>query len=136
MTTQDPYERELSTMPQGPDSRRPSGMATPHARILLGLATEVLAGLAVNALWGGDHPGVVWLVHSVTDRHAVPARKLVLCRLWWWCCGNFSSLSFGWLFSYIVVIFRCAVKMNGKPLSIALGKKKGITQDEKMSVLC
>lgn len=76
MTTQDPYERELSTDLKDQTHDAPRGWPL-HTRILLGLATGVLAGLAVNALWGGDHPGVVWLVHNVTE----PAGTLFLRSL-------------------------------------------------------
>jgi DAACS family dicarboxylate/amino acid:cation (Na+ or H+) symporter len=62
----DAFERELTTDLKDTTSDPPKGWPL-HTRILLGLAIGVLSGLAVNAVWGGDHPGVVWVVYHVTE---------------------------------------------------------------------
>ena len=58
MTTppRDAFERELTTDLKDRTPDRPRGWPL-HTRILVGLAVGVVAGLAVNALWGGDAPG-------------------------------------------------------------------------------
>ncbi len=38
-----------------------------HTRILIGLLVGVVAGVAVNAAWGGDHPAVRWVVSNITE---------------------------------------------------------------------
>ncbi len=38
-----------------------------HSRILIGLAVGVVAGITVNALVGGDHPRVAWIVTNITE---------------------------------------------------------------------
>ncbi len=38
-----------------------------HTRILVGLGVGVVAGLAVNAIWGGEHPGVRWVTYNLTE---------------------------------------------------------------------
>jgi DAACS family dicarboxylate/amino acid:cation (Na+ or H+) symporter len=38
-----------------------------HTRILVGLGVGVLSGLAVNAIWGGNHPVVSWVIYHVTE---------------------------------------------------------------------
>jgi dicarboxylate/amino acid:cation (Na+ or H+) symporter, DAACS family len=65
-TGPDAFERELTTDLKDTTPDPPKGWPL-HTRILLGLAIGVLAGLAVNGLWGGDHPGVVWAVYHVTE---------------------------------------------------------------------
>jgi DAACS family dicarboxylate/amino acid:cation (Na+ or H+) symporter len=62
----DAFERELTTDLKDTTPDPPKGWPL-HTRILLGLAIGVLSGLAVNAAWGGDHPGVVWIVYHVTE---------------------------------------------------------------------
>jgi dicarboxylate/amino acid:cation (Na+ or H+) symporter, DAACS family len=62
----DAFERELTTDLKDTTPDPPKGWPL-HTRILLGLAIGVLSGLAVNALLGGDHPGVVWVVYHVTE---------------------------------------------------------------------
>src|ERR1051325_6233209 len=62
----DAFEREVTTDldDETPDS--PKGMAL-HTRILIGLAVGVVAGITVNALVGGDHPRVMWVVTNITE---------------------------------------------------------------------
>ncbi len=43
-----------------------SGFAL-HTRILIGLAVGVVAGMAVNALFGGNYPVVAWIVANITE---------------------------------------------------------------------
>lgn len=38
-----------------------------HTKILLGLISGAVLGLAVNSLWGGEHPRVEWIVRQVTE---------------------------------------------------------------------
>jgi DAACS family dicarboxylate/amino acid:cation (Na+ or H+) symporter len=38
-----------------------------HTRILIGLVVGVIAGVAVNRLFGGDHPRVVWTISNITE---------------------------------------------------------------------
>jgi DAACS family dicarboxylate/amino acid:cation (Na+ or H+) symporter len=60
------FERELTTDLKDHTPDRPRGWPL-HTRILVGLLTGVLAGLAVNLTLGGDHPGTRWLVYHVTE---------------------------------------------------------------------
>ena len=62
----DAYERELATDLKDQTPDRPRGMAL-HTRILLGLVVGVVAGLAANAVFGGEHPRVGWLIANVTE---------------------------------------------------------------------
>jgi DAACS family dicarboxylate/amino acid:cation (Na+ or H+) symporter len=62
----DAFERELTTDLKDTTPDPPKGWPL-HTRILLGLAAGILGGLAVNALWGGDHPAVTWIVYHVTE---------------------------------------------------------------------
>jgi DAACS family dicarboxylate/amino acid:cation (Na+ or H+) symporter len=62
----DAYEREATTDLKDETPDRPKGMPL-HTRILIGLAVGVVAGVAVNRLLGGDHPGVTWAVRHVTE---------------------------------------------------------------------
>jgi dicarboxylate/amino acid:cation (Na+ or H+) symporter, DAACS family len=65
-TGPDAFEHELTTDLKDTTPDPPKGWPL-HTRILLGLAVGVLGGLAVNTVWGGDHPGVVWAVYHVTE---------------------------------------------------------------------
>ncbi len=62
----DAFERELTTDLKDTTPDPPKGWPL-HTRILLGLAVGILGGLAVNTIWGGDHPSVVWVVYHVTE---------------------------------------------------------------------
>jgi DAACS family dicarboxylate/amino acid:cation (Na+ or H+) symporter len=62
----DAFERELTTDLKDQTPDRPRGWPL-HTRILVGLAAGVLAGLLVNAVWGGQHPAVAWVVFHVTE---------------------------------------------------------------------
>src|SRR5215210_8948464 len=61
----DAFERELTTDLDDETPDKPKGMPL-HTRILIGLAVGVVAGVAVNYLFGGDHPRVVWVVENIT----------------------------------------------------------------------
>ncbi|HEY6188365.1 MAG TPA: dicarboxylate/amino acid:cation symporter [Pyrinomonadaceae bacterium] len=61
----DAFEREVTTDLDDETPDRPKGMPL-HTRILIGLAVGVVAGVAVNRLFGGDHPRVVWVVDNIT----------------------------------------------------------------------
>src|SRR5215216_2866732 len=62
----DAYEREATTDLKDTTRDRPKGMPL-HTRILIGLLAGVVAGVAANRLWGGDHPGVAWSITSITE---------------------------------------------------------------------
>ena len=62
----DAFEREVTTDLDEETPDKPKGMAL-HTRILIGLATGVIAGVAVNKSFGGDHPRVVWIVENFTQ---------------------------------------------------------------------
>jgi len=62
----DAFEREVTTDLDEETPDKPRGMAL-HTRILIGLAIGVVAGLAVNKGFGGDHPRVVWIVDNFTQ---------------------------------------------------------------------
>src|SRR5918997_822437 len=62
----DAYEREATTDLKDTTPDRPKGMPL-HTRILLGLLAGVVAGVAANRIWGGDHPDVVWTITRITE---------------------------------------------------------------------
>ena len=62
----DAYERELTTDLKDTTSDRPKGLPL-HTRIVIGLITGVVAGVAVNALAGGNDPRVSWIVNNITN---------------------------------------------------------------------
>ena len=62
----DAFEREVTTDLDEETPDKPKGLAL-HTRILIGLAIGVVAGVAVNWVWGGDHPRVVWVVEHITN---------------------------------------------------------------------
>ncbi|HEY7509174.1 MAG TPA: dicarboxylate/amino acid:cation symporter [Vicinamibacteria bacterium] len=66
LVDQDAFERELTTDLKDQTPDRPRGWPL-HTRILVGLAAGVLVGLLVNAVWGGQHPAVAWVVFHVTE---------------------------------------------------------------------
>ena len=61
----DAFEREIATDLDEDTPDKPKGIPL-HTKILIGLAVGVIAGVAVNQLFGGDHPRVVWLVDNIT----------------------------------------------------------------------
>jgi dicarboxylate/amino acid:cation (Na+ or H+) symporter, DAACS family len=62
----DAFERELTTDLKDQTPDRPRGWPL-HKRILAGLGVGVVAGLIVNAVWGGSHPVVDRLIFHVTE---------------------------------------------------------------------
>ncbi|MCA1566516.1 MAG: dicarboxylate/amino acid:cation symporter [Acidobacteria bacterium] len=62
----DAYEREATTDLKDETPDRPKGIPL-HTRILIGLVVGVVAGVAANRVFGGDHPGVAWAVRHVTE---------------------------------------------------------------------
>jgi DAACS family dicarboxylate/amino acid:cation (Na+ or H+) symporter len=62
----DNFERELTTDLKDTTPDAPRGMPL-HNRILIGLALGVAAGLAANGFWGGDDPGLLWVVRNLTE---------------------------------------------------------------------
>src|SRR5215212_2680189 len=62
----DAFEREVTTDLDEETPDKPKGMAL-HTRILIGLAVGVVAGITVNALFGGEHPRVAWIVTNITE---------------------------------------------------------------------
>ena len=62
----DAFEREVTTDLDEETPDKPKGMPL-HTRILIGLAVGVVAGITVNALFGGEHPRVVWIVTNITE---------------------------------------------------------------------
>src|ERR1041384_6430761 len=62
----DVFERRIATDLDEETPDEPRGMAL-HTKILIGLAVGVIAGVAVNRVFGGDHPTVVWIVDNITQ---------------------------------------------------------------------
>jgi DAACS family dicarboxylate/amino acid:cation (Na+ or H+) symporter len=62
----DAFERELTTDLDDETPDRPKGIPL-HTRILIGLAVGVVAGVAVNSIFGGDNPRVVWIISNITE---------------------------------------------------------------------
>ncbi|HEY0005727.1 MAG TPA: dicarboxylate/amino acid:cation symporter [Pyrinomonadaceae bacterium] len=60
------FERELTTDLDDETPDRPKGMPL-HTRILIGLGIGVLAGVAVNMIFGGEHPRVAWVISNITE---------------------------------------------------------------------
>ena len=69
----DAFERELTTDLDDKTADRPRGLPL-HTKILIGLFIGAAAGVAVNALAGGDNSRVVWVINNITD----PVGKLFL----------------------------------------------------------
>jgi DAACS family dicarboxylate/amino acid:cation (Na+ or H+) symporter len=61
----DAFEREITTDLDEETPDKPKGLAL-HTRILIGLAVGVIAGVAVNLAFGGDHPRVAWVIDNIT----------------------------------------------------------------------
>jgi DAACS family dicarboxylate/amino acid:cation (Na+ or H+) symporter len=62
----DAFEREVTTDLDDETPDKPKGWPL-HTRILIGLAVGVIAGVAVNYRFGGDHPRVVWVIDNITQ---------------------------------------------------------------------
>src|SRR6185369_2897992 len=62
----DAFEREIGTDLDAKTPDKPKGIPL-HTKILAGLALGVIAGVAVNRMFGGDHPKVVWVVDNITQ---------------------------------------------------------------------
>jgi DAACS family dicarboxylate/amino acid:cation (Na+ or H+) symporter len=62
----DAFERELTTDLKDRTPDAPRGWPL-HTRILVGLGVGVVAGLAVNAIWGGSHPVVDRVIYHITE---------------------------------------------------------------------
>lgn len=62
----DAFEREVTTDLDEETPDKPKGMPL-HTRILIGLAIGIVAGITVNALLGGEHPRVNWVVTNITE---------------------------------------------------------------------
>jgi DAACS family dicarboxylate/amino acid:cation (Na+ or H+) symporter len=62
----DAFEREIATDLDEETPDEPKGMPL-HTKILIGLGVGVVAGVAVNRMFGGDHPRVVWVVDNITQ---------------------------------------------------------------------
>jgi dicarboxylate/amino acid:cation (Na+ or H+) symporter, DAACS family len=62
----DAFEREVTTDLDDETPDKPRGVAL-HTRILIGLAVGVIAGVAVNYVFGGEHPRVVWIIDNITQ---------------------------------------------------------------------
>ena len=60
------FEREVTTDLDDETPDKPRGMPL-HTRILIGLAVGVLAGIAVNYIFGGEHPRVAWVINNITE---------------------------------------------------------------------
>src|ERR1051325_5614363 len=72
----DAFEREVTTDLDDETPDKPKGLAL-HTRILIGLAVGVVAGVAVNYSFGGDHPRAGWDVDNLTQ----PIGQIFLCLL-------------------------------------------------------
>ena len=62
----DAFEREIATDLDEETPDKPKGLPL-HTKILIGLGVGVVAGVAVNRIWGGDDPRVVWVVENITQ---------------------------------------------------------------------
>ena len=62
----DAFEREITTDLDEETPDAPKGMAL-HTRILIGLAVGVVAGISINAAFGGEHPRVAWIITNITE---------------------------------------------------------------------
>ncbi|HKS08193.1 MAG TPA: dicarboxylate/amino acid:cation symporter [Pyrinomonadaceae bacterium] len=62
----DAFEREINTDLDAETPDKPKGIAL-HTKILIGLVIGVVAGVAVNRMFGGDHPRVAWVIDNITN---------------------------------------------------------------------
>jgi DAACS family dicarboxylate/amino acid:cation (Na+ or H+) symporter len=62
----DAFEQEINTDLDEETPDKPKGVPL-HTRILLGLAVGVVAGVAVNFSFGGDHPKIAWVIDNITQ---------------------------------------------------------------------
>ncbi len=62
----DAFERELTTDLDEETPDKPKGMPL-HTRILIGRLVGVIAGVAVNRMFGGDHARVGWVIDNFTN---------------------------------------------------------------------
>ncbi|HEX5890725.1 MAG TPA: hypothetical protein VFY61_18580, partial [Pyrinomonadaceae bacterium] len=62
----DAFEREIATDLDSDTPDKPKGLPL-HTKILLGLLVGVVAGVAVNRMFGGDHPRVAWVIDNITQ---------------------------------------------------------------------
>jgi dicarboxylate/amino acid:cation (Na+ or H+) symporter, DAACS family len=62
----DAFEREIATDLDAETPDKPKGIAL-HTKILIGLLLGVIAGVAVNRMFGGDHPRVAWVIDNITQ---------------------------------------------------------------------
>jgi len=62
----DAFEREIATDLDADTPDKPKGIAL-HTKILIGLLLGVVAGVAVNRMFGGDHPRVAWVIDNITN---------------------------------------------------------------------
>src|SRR3954466_14571952 len=62
----DAFEREVTTDLDDETPDKPKGIPL-HTRILIGLAVGVIAGVAVNYAFGGEHPRAVWIIDNITQ---------------------------------------------------------------------
>ncbi len=62
----DAFEREIATDLDAKTPDKPKGLPL-HTKIFIGLLLGVIAGVAVNSIFGGDHPRVVWIVDHITQ---------------------------------------------------------------------
>jgi dicarboxylate/amino acid:cation (Na+ or H+) symporter, DAACS family len=69
----DAYEAEATTDLKDTTPDKPKGMPL-HTRIFIGLLIGVVAGVACNYFWGGNHPRVIWVSKNLTE----PIGKLFL----------------------------------------------------------
>jgi len=60
------YEREETTDLKDQTPDRPKGLPL-HTRILIGLFVGVAAGIATNAMLGGDNPKIAWIIANITE---------------------------------------------------------------------
>lgn len=62
----DAYELEETTDLKDQTPDKPKGMPL-HTRILMGLGVGVVAGIAANAILGGENPRIAWVVTNITE---------------------------------------------------------------------
>lgn len=63
---EDEFEQELRTDLDDDTPDKPKGLAL-HTKILIGLLVGVLGGIAVNQIFGGENPNLVWFIRNFTE---------------------------------------------------------------------